>query len=81
MTVADLNPWTVPFYTTQNGSSMNLAQRAYNSLLKAFMWAMTVSQCFFCDGIIQEYLKGVPRWVQKYETKCLTQRMTQSLTH
>merc|ERR1719264_487653 len=38
---------------------MNLAQRANNSLLKAFMWAMTVSQCLFCDWIIQEYLKGV----------------------
>ena len=62
MTVADLNPSTVPFYTTQNGSSMDFIQRAYNSLLKAFMWAMTVSQCLFCDWIIQEYLKGVPRY-------------------
>ena len=54
LTVADLNPATVPFYTTQNGSSMTFLQRTYNFILKGFMWAMTVAQCLFCDRIIQE---------------------------
>ena len=54
LTVADLNPSTVPFYTTQNGSSMTFIQRIYNFILKGFMWAMTVAQCLFCDRIIQE---------------------------
>ena len=32
LTVADLNPSTVPFYTTQNGSSMSLIQRDPDSI-------------------------------------------------
>ena len=61
MTVADLNPSTVPFYTTQNGASMSFLQTVYNAVLKTFMWTMTVSQCLFCDWIIQEYFPDMPR--------------------